>query len=306
MVKIAFHDTTDTLPNSSQGGWAKFGVRRLFHYAVDIMAKVYPEADSVKKVLWAEDSFIEILGRAMQGRRTGEDTSAMILWRTDDKRCIRYEHLKAMIVGNNIHSASVLPSRKRKITTSFDFPQVEDSNRPKDTFFKWLVIRKGEYQLNDILFGRICFCISKKFPENKNANVPSWKAYYSNIRMVKAVNLGLIWDTSRRFEKALKEYQKKIVLKKVDRSACEVNSGSWRYPPSGGIYPFSYLADDEAEMDQYLASGNYVKAIEFALKGYLTESFLAWLVEMKIYYNSVRDQGLAGKVLFLKNANLPI
>jgi hypothetical protein len=306
MVKTAFHDTTDTLPVATKGGWAKMGVRRLFHYAIDIMAKVYAKADSSKKDFWKQDRFIEGLGRALQPRRVADDTSPFILWRTDEKRCIRYEHLKAMIVGGNIHRRTILPTRKRKITTSFDFCEVEDSNRPRDTFFKWLGQSKGTYQLNEILLGRICFCIWQKHTVGKNHNNPNWKVFYPYIRTEMGLNLGIFWETTYRFEKAMKEFHKRKSIEKgkLDRGACELNSGSWRYPPSGGIYPFEYSTDVEAEMDMYLDSRNSTKAIEFALAGHLTERFLKWMVAMKTHYNSIRGSGDNDKALFLKHANL--
>jgi hypothetical protein len=66
------------------------------------------------------------------------------------------------MIVNNIHSSSYSSSRKR-ITTSFDFPAGGQQPSEADTF-QVVIIRKGEYQLSDILFGRKAFRISKKVP----------------------------------------------------------------------------------------------------------------------------------------------
>jgi hypothetical protein len=292
MVRMAFHDATDTLPKSTKAGWARFGPRRLFHYAVDIMEKVAKVAPEAAKAQWSQVIFVEALGKAMCHRKRGgdpdnPDNSGYILWRTDAKRFVRYESLKAMIVGVNIHQKLSLPTRKRKEMGQFNFAEVETDDR--NNFFRYINVNNAPTQVNDILFGRIFMCINKTHPEEEcKTNNPSWKMQYPNITTRAAINLGTFWPTTKSFLDAFRDFQKKKLKKDYwDKRPYLVNESSWAYPNNGSIYPFLYPDDVEYEMDGYLALGNNTKAVMFALQGYITENFLLWMVRMKKYYSEV-------------------
>lgn len=301
MVKIAFHDTTDTLPENTKSAWARFGARRLFHYAVDIMHQVYLSADQGRKKEWSEATFIESVGQGMKQRSHAPEPGGYILWRTDDRRFIRYEYLKAMIVDEHIAARGSLPTAAAVTSGSFVFREVEETSR--DVFFKFLGPFGDKYQLNELLFGRICLCIQSKYPGHSNRNSPAWKQYYPQIQTERGINLGIFWASTNKFESAMKEFQKKFNKGMFDREACSVNLPYWRYPPDGGIYPFSYPAEVEVEMDSYLEEENSAAAIKFASKGNITESFLQWLVSLKSKYQG-NEEGANKRLCLLKLANL--
>ena len=316
MVSMAFKDSTNTLPSKAKGGWVKVISRLLFHYGVNICFNVAEAAsDQVTKDRWSESKFIEAVGAAMKyRRRSEEDESSFIIWRTHKTRGIKYENLKAMIVADNIHQPSSLPTRKRKRTTCFEFGENPVTNvvHQRDSFFMWLKPSSSRVQLNDILFGRMYLSIEHKHPATSgHHNCPPWKEFYRTISTSKGVNLAKLWSSQTSCEKAFQEFLKKVKANRFPRVACAINQSNWSYPSGGGIYPFQYTAEVERDMKDYLSTGNTLRAMEYALQGYITDTFLEWMVSMKDYYTHLQNSGPAQgtaapgmKKLFLRRAGL--
>lgn len=288
VIITAFLDRTDTLKSNSKGGWSKFGPRRLFHYAIQLISKIQDAADDAKKGLWDETKFVEVFTESMDSRSTLEDTTYSILWRTCPSRFIRYDHLAPMIVGNLSGSNDLPTSNKRKrspeLRTIFDFVDHRAPGR-RDTFFRWIHRKEGGGpQLNNLLIGRIVYGIESKF-EGKNANSPAWQERFHDITLKTKINLGHFWADPHQFESAVRQFKKS---KKTHHDLCryKVNERNWAYRGDGGgggpIILFSYTPEVEDTMDKLLSKQLWEKALVYAQMGYLTESFLNFLIQLKI------------------------
>jgi hypothetical protein len=293
MVFTAFHDTTDTLPANSKGGWSKMGVRRLFHAACDLMFKVAEAANepSVKK-RWSEATFVLCMGTSMKYRAGGNDSSHQILWRTDNKRLLRWDQMSPQIVGEHVHQRETLPTLANR-RSCFVFQTAPDKRT--DAFFRWLAPNVGtstrDFQLNHIILGRINEAIVRKFPKPGKVNVSQWRTHYKNISTPSRHNLGDLWMNERKFDGAFEEYIRKPRKMSDDNfRACRVNDRLWTFRNDGAWNLFQYALGDEERMDQHLQSGNYGAAILFAMEGFITDNFLEWLIETKQKYNT-RDDG---------------
>jgi hypothetical protein len=280
--------------------------RRLFHYGVDIALKVNKVAAQGNKGRWSEASFTEAMGRAITSRGRGNDGSGFIMWRTDEKRFIRYENLRAMIVAPEIHRSTALPTKKRKLEGCFSFGTEKRVKGSYDQFFRWIWGGGQQTHLNHILMGRICDCIHQKYPDKKHPNHLPWKEHYTDIMTDEEINLGIFWVNCEVFVTTMTEFRKSKYNKGAyDKAACMVNQAHWTYPPEGGIFPFLYPEWVETKMDGYLYVNNSKAAIAFASQGYLTEHFLQWLAEMKQYQKDTKNDD-DPKTKLLEKANLPV
>jgi hypothetical protein len=297
IVKIAFLDLTDTLPNNGKGPWHKYGPRRLVHYGYDIITKICAAASSETKVLWEESKFIHVLALGMKSRSPNSPTAPdkrNILWRTDERRFIRYDRLVPMIVGNNLQT-SALPMKRKRFDNPFDFSEDREKGGDRDMFFRYLHFGTDGPQLNQILLGRMVTGIYDKYPEPSHPNLPQWKEHFQSLKTQRHINFGIFWDARFLFEGTVRDFVKANKAKKWDKwkSRFEINKDKWKYPSSGELHFFSYPNEVEVDMDRLLTKHNKKKAIEKAEMGFLTENFLLWLVKMREYHK--KNQNLPSK-----------
>jgi hypothetical protein len=298
---MAFLDKTDTLKANVKVGWAKFGPRRLFHYVLQMMSLICDQAENDKKHLWEQSPFIQRLMDSMHVRSSSTQPTDIpgpkryILWKTDPSRFIRYGRLRPVIVGN-LNASHDLPTKKQRLSrasTIFDFSEEETGER--DGFFKWIHANNTDKngrdpQLNNLMLGRIVVGISDKYqPVNKNS--PAWREHYHFLKLKKKLNLGVFWESTDKFKKAIMEFRRKVTVlpAQVEQTGntkrYRANSTLWEYRGGatghGPIYLFIYPATVEATMDGHLKKGNWIKAILYAQQGYLTENFLSFLIKAK-------------------------
>ena len=288
---MAFLDTSDALSDNIKGGWAKFGTRRLFHYACDIIHKTSMVAPEDNMRYWQESKFFKMLVVAMKSRSSERlHDTRYILWKTDQQRFIRFDRLKVMIIG--IKANSSLPTKLKIIEDTFDFTFLDKDVTGVDYFFRHLGT-SGTAQLNDVLFRRIYDGIHSKFTERKNKNTPQWKEYLPNVKTKKGLNLGLLWSSQAKLGNAFQNYTKKTKKKEVEHP----NKARWKYTAEDEIYLFIYAPEEEKKMKELLSMESHKAAIEYATKGYMTESFLEWLLQMRTFYKANYDKPKAGDLL---------
>jgi hypothetical protein len=94
----------------------------------------------------------------LESTATSHEWRIQSIWRTDEKR-IRARTLEGYDRWvTSIEEPFCRPETKNH--HQFDFLEVEDSNRPRDTFSSgWA--NQGHHQLNEILLGRICLHMAK-------------------------------------------------------------------------------------------------------------------------------------------------
>jgi hypothetical protein len=312
MVRIAFKDSTNTQDNKWNGGWAKCIGRRLFHCAVNICFSVANATnDTNSKVFWSESSFVKATARAMKHRRrSADDESPFIMWRTDHERGVRFDNLKAMLVDDNIHQRSSLPARKRKASDCFEFEKVKPPpGDTRDMFFSWLKPNKVTHQLNDVIFGRIHLAVYKHFSvETESRNSPHWKVQCKNIKTQRSMKLSQLWTSQTSFENNFREFnKKKMKTNNCPQDQCRLNEVQWGCPNSGGICLFAHPNETEGVMNELLSQNNHKEAILHACEGHMTENFLVWLLEMRVFYEKLMARDIQirqAKQLFFAQARI--
>jgi hypothetical protein len=303
VMKIGFKDTTDTLKETDNSQWGKFGPRRLLHYICQLLRDVWLVALPRKKDFWEESYFLQILATRMEMRSGGgPEETRYILWKTDEERFVRYDRLRPMIVSMTQEPLPTANKRRRIDNTTFAFI---DGKKGKNQFFRWMSL--GGVQLNDILFGRILMGIHHKFPQSENKNLLSWKLHYRNIKTKKSLNLGIFWHSLERFLDNGKEFTKTSNDKMNESMVAryKANQDNWKYHSDGAIDLFTYPRSVEARMNLYLSSeASWREAIMYAQEGYMTETFLKWLVAKKVIYNLGEPKEAKAKEQFMERAHL--
>jgi hypothetical protein len=275
----------------------------ILHYASDHILEVGDRLRETPGHPWTTKSFQNTLAGMCNSRRTGEDTSTSIVWKSNKRDLVRWERMCPILV--KMLPSSNLPTVKVRIPTELrGLTNIEGLGR--DNFFKDIMVQppqRGEVValLNQVLMARIMVYIRCHEPKRDKDNFTMSESDMVRIVIDDTKDFSRFFDNKSKRKGQIQQMQKllrpnphtgvtsdraKSILK-----AAEVNSDCWGKRSVGGELILTTYSDTiSIRMHDLLNRDDKTHAVRYAQQGYITTGFLIWLLKGKEKYNHLRKR----------------
>ena len=303
-IELAFLDSDPAAVLDPKSRWNRCISRRLMHLICSELAKVEGVAEGNVKLHFSVGVFRKRVGKHFsEERATRGDLSKTIMWKTEPtKRMYRWQHFSPILIDI---SDNPIPSVPRESTVSHVAagvlplaPASNNGSKPKDVFFRAILHRGCPKicQLNRVIIYRCIMYLEENVEQSPNES--AIKAHYPRFRLGND-NTGLlhlfldgkqISDCATALQKVMRA--ENCATKRDIVDGALMNKNQWPHrSESMNIDLFKYDIDVETQMKSYLNGRDFANAFIYAQKGYVTKTFLQYLMGVRMSTQRRMAQG---------------
>ena len=298
MIMAGFEDVA----KEKSARWRKMLQVRLYKWITNFLAGIEyfirSKEGSCKRVVrkWGKASFNAHLYTSMFSVFCkSEDQSNCIMWKVCNDGYIGLNKCCPMLVRRTPMTDDGLldPDEEGDMPYAVNHFQFQfQQPGGMDKFFEVLP-NHGKMNVGSIMLRRMIIAFDKEpnlSLRNVGRQIPEHVIFGSM-----SLNFGFLFDNRDRFMNWVKNGKAYYSRKKVTdlsakvTQAALINKGSWSIDANLRVKLFMYPSRIEDRMDNYIDTNDFRKMFEMAGKGYITENFIAKLIEMKSYYDTTRN-----------------
>jgi hypothetical protein len=286
-----------------KGRWHKYTPRFVCHYVMDHILSVRfsnPTAD--ENSLFTVDNFKKVLGRMNHvHRRVEEDTSCSVVWRSSPRDLVSWERMGPMLVRIPISHG---PQIEQEPIPEL-YPLARANVTFKDLFFTQIGCSHPASfaQINHTIIARLIIYAQRHETASsavRNAQTkPVDPSHLERVFIAPGLRLTMFFDTFQKAKDTIvtvwKHYKKQSPKWQIIKSRAMINDTTWVAHGERGIDVLQCTPTEESRMATLLEHPDSFHAVKMAESGWITRTFLLWLMQQKEWYNSERIRGTMPK-----------
>jgi hypothetical protein len=256
-----------------------------------------PDADETS--IFTISNFKKVLARTCQtSRRFDDDTSYAIVWRSSTRDLVSWDRMGPMLVM--IPEANVGPQVPQPAVPEL-YPLQRSNTRLNDLFFRNIVTsRRSTPQINHVIIGRLILYALRHPNRATIPHGPRKKpidaSYFQRVSFGQGFKFTRFFDSPFHANSAIvtvwNHCKANNAKWQIIKTAAEINMDSWCAHGERGIDVLQCTQYEATQTDQLLTLDDSYDCVRRAENGYITRTFILWLLEKKEWYNSRRIAGV--------------